>query len=396
MFDKMKIKMKKMSAFMLFVVLCTFCCAKKESPSYKTEIIDGVSVVQNLRVDPEEAYKELAFNEDLTIGVDEGEADYMLYSPVDIDSDKEGNIYILDLRDAQVKKYNSEGLFIGNIGRKGQGPGEFDRPNHLELDSFDRILVADPYQRKFEFLARDGNHIKSIRMESYVTSLACGRDGLVLVGYGWNDSEGNQEHRLGRLDSDTGEVTDIFSQKQYWPARLMNDRLRYDFPYFVRAGIDSQNRIIVGVAIDYEIRVLDAEDKLAFMFRKVHDKEPVKGEMLEQITNITLKGPNPYVQNPFFPVFESLSIDEDDQIWIQHYRPKWTDHIRTETVYDVFSPEGIFQFTTKLPGHILGTMKFKNGCIYALRLKEAGFTQAVRYSYLKESTGLARAALTAW
>ncbi|UCE40246.1 MAG: 6-bladed beta-propeller [Candidatus Aminicenantes bacterium] len=374
-------RIKKNIVFVLCVVLLSLCCAKKEATSYITEIIDGVTVVQNLRLNPEAAYKELAFAEDLRIGVEEGEDDYMLYSPVDIDADPDGNIYILDMRDSQVKKYDPEGQFIGNIGRKGQGPGEFDRPNNMELDSIDRILVADPYQRRFEFLARGGNYIKSVRMESYVTSLACGKDGLILIGYGWDESDGSQEYRIGRFCGETGEVTDLFSQKQYWPARLMNDQLRYDFPYFVRTAIDSQNRIIVGVGIDYEIRVLRSNGELEFKFSKVHDKIPVKGEMLEQISNITLKGRNPYVQNPYFPVFESLSIDEEDNIWIQHHQPKWVGKINTETVYDVFSPKGIFQFMTKIPGHIIRSLKFKNGCIYALKLKDEGFIVAVRLRY---------------
>ena len=70
--------------------------------------------------------------------------------------------------------------------------------------------------------------------------------------------------------------------------------------------------------------------------------------------------------------------------------------IEAKTAYDVFSPEGIFQFTTTIPGHILGTLNFKNGFIYALKLGESGFINAVRYSYLKESTGLDRAAFMAW
>jgi hypothetical protein len=94
-----------------------------------------------------------------------------------------------------------------------------------------------------------------------------------------------------------------------------------------------------------------------------------------------LKGPNPYVKNPYFPVFESFSVDEQDNIWIQHHKPKWVGKINAETVYDVFSPEGIFQYSTSIPGHILGSLKSKNGCIYALRLKEAGFIEAVRFGY---------------
>ncbi len=375
--------MKKFIVFVLFVVLCSFCCVKKEVPTHRTEFIDGVAVVQNLRISPEAAYKELAFTEDLTIGVEEGEADYMLYSPEDIDADPDGNIYILDLKDALIKKYDSDGVFIADIGRKGKGPGEFDYPDNMEIDSLNQILVADPYQRRFEFLSRDGNYIKTIRVGPYITSLACGTDRSILVGYSWRESDGSQEYRIGRLDSETGDIKDLFVQKQYWPARMMNDQLRYDFPYFVRAAFDSQNRIFVGVAIDYEVNVLSADGKLAFKFRKVHDRIPVKGEMLKQISDITLKGPNPYVKNPFFPVFESLTIDEEDNVWIQHYKPKLAGKINTETVYDVFSPEGIFQFMTKISGHILGPLKFKNDCVYALRLKDAGFIEAVRLKYKK-------------
>jgi hypothetical protein len=371
--------MKKHIVLALFIALCSVSCAKKQAP-YRIEIIDDIPVVHNLRIAQEKAFQDLALAEEITIGEEEGGADYMLNSPVDIDADSEGNIYILDIRDGLVKKYDLAGKFFANLGRKGQGPGEFDRPNQMEIDDSNQIIIADPYQRRFEFLSTDGNYIKSLRMQSYVTSLACGKDGLILVGYGWNESDGSQEYRIGQLDSKTGEVNVFFSQKQYWPARLMNDKLRYDFPYFVRSAIDSQNRIIFGVGIDYEIRFLSNDGELEFKFSKDYDKIQVCAEMLEQITNITLKGPNPYVKNPYFPVFESLSIDENDHVWIQHFRPKWVGQTNEETMYDVFSPAGIFQFTTKLPGHIYGPLEFKNGCIYALRLKDAGFVEAVRFS----------------
>ncbi len=48
--------------------------------------------------------------------------------PVDIDSDNEGNIYVLDRRDYIVKKHNTQGLLIKNIGERGQGPSEFQMP----------------------------------------------------------------------------------------------------------------------------------------------------------------------------------------------------------------------------------------------------------------------------
>lgn len=374
--------MRKKVILLLIVALFMPVCSKKKA-SYRTETIDGITVIHNLRIDPEMAFEDRAFREDMTVGVEEGEADYMLYSPVDIDADPDGNVYILDMKDALIKKYDSDGLFIRNIGRKGKGPGEFDRPIQMEIDSSSRIIVADPYQRRFEFLSRDGNHIRSVRMGPYVSSLCCGKEGLILVGYGWYESDGNQEYRIGRLDEETGEIEDLFAQKQYWPARLQNDRLRYDFPYFVRVAIDSQNRIFAGVATDYEIHVLVLDGELEMMFDKVFDKNPVKGEMLEQITKMTLKGPNPFVKDPYFPVFDTLSTDEEDNLWIQNYSPKWAGKTNKKTRYDVFSSAGIFRFSTEIPGHIIGPLKFRNGRIYVLLSNEEGFIQAVRLDYRK-------------
>ena len=102
------------------------------------------------------AFKDLAFVEDLTIGVEEGEADYMLYSPEDIDVDPDGNIYILDLKDALIKKYDSEGVFIANIGRKGQGPGEFDHPDNMEIDSLNGCIYA--------LRLKDAGYIEAVRL----------------------------------------------------------------------------------------------------------------------------------------------------------------------------------------------------------------------------------------
>jgi hypothetical protein len=81
------------------------------------------------------------------------------------------------------------------------------------------------------------------------------------------------------------------------------------------------------------------------------------------------------------PVFESLSIDEKDNIWIQRYAPKWVGTPNEVTTYDVFSSEGVFQQAIKIAGHIITPLKFKNGFIYALRMGESGFIKAVRLSY---------------
>ena len=56
----------------------------------KIEYENGIKVVCNLR---KEVFKSIKFVEDLSIGAEEGDENYMFPAPRDIDSDSQGNIY---------------------------------------------------------------------------------------------------------------------------------------------------------------------------------------------------------------------------------------------------------------------------------------------------------------
>lgn len=43
------------------------------------------------------------FSDELIIGVEEGDENYIFSSPVDIDADSQGNIYILDIQECVIK-----------------------------------------------------------------------------------------------------------------------------------------------------------------------------------------------------------------------------------------------------------------------------------------------------
>lgn len=61
---------------------------------------------------------------ELSIGVEEGDENYMFGGVMDIKEDEQGNIYVLDFKFWTIRKYDKNGRFIKNIGRKGAGPGE--------------------------------------------------------------------------------------------------------------------------------------------------------------------------------------------------------------------------------------------------------------------------------
>lgn len=68
-----------------------------------------------------------------------------------------GEIYILDVGDAQVKVYSSAGEFLRRIGRPGRGPGEFMRPVAIFVDSL--VRVFDLSQRRVAVFRTDGTHL---------------------------------------------------------------------------------------------------------------------------------------------------------------------------------------------------------------------------------------------
>jgi hypothetical protein len=364
----------KAVSFLLITCIVTISCAKKEA-RFKLETVDGVRVVRNLAIKPEKTAQAIKFIEDLSVGGEDGEGASLIQTPIDIDADLSGKIYILDYRDASIRQFDGNGSFIRSLGRKGQGPGEFEGPVSMEVVPNGNVIIIDKSQMRLTIIAPNGDFIKSVTLREPVSDICSGKGGILVAGY--CDSPKSKNY-AGTLDVETGETTALFSQAAYWPDRDMDDKRTYDFPYFVRFALDSKNRLYVGSAVAYEISVMDIHGKLELKFKKDHKRIPLQGEMLDKVSGITQKGTNPYLHNPYYPVFDSLSIDELDRVWIQHYQPKWIDRINEQTPYDIFSSDGVFLFETSIPGHVYSRLRFKNGFIYALKKAESGYLKAVR------------------
>ncbi|HSA96708.1 MAG TPA: 6-bladed beta-propeller [Acidobacteriota bacterium] len=359
---------------LLLLLSATPSCSRKET-GFETQMIDGVKVVRNLALKTQKGNPRLVFSEEVSIGGDDDAGGSLFYTPVDIDSDAEGNIYVLDSRDAVVRIFDRRGSLTRTIGRKGQGPGEFESPICMDVSADGTIVVVDQSLMRLTTMARNGDFVRSNLLKEYISDIKLVNAGTLVAGY----SEPQTSRAcVGLYEIDTGQMTPLFSQETFWPARLMNNELAYDFPYFVRFALGAQARLYAGSGVAYEITAMSLAGRIEVKFRKDQERIPVQGEMLDRISNMTLRGSNPYARNPHFPFFESLSVDERGRIWVQHYLPKISNLTNPETPYDVFSPEGIFLFEARIPGHISSKPVFKSGFLYALRKIESGYVRAIR------------------
>jgi hypothetical protein len=76
----------------------------------------------------------------------------MLYSVSGISLDRRGNVYVTDLLDYSVKKFDNSGACVGKVGRRGTGPAEFRSPA-LSLVTGENLVVLqmeDPRIQVFD------------------------------------------------------------------------------------------------------------------------------------------------------------------------------------------------------------------------------------------------------
>ena len=80
--------------------------------------------------------------EEASIGVESGAEEYMLGDVRAVFATSE-HIYVVDGQVPLLRYYDLDGVFLGNIGGRGQGPGEYLEPAMLTGDQAGRIFLYD-------------------------------------------------------------------------------------------------------------------------------------------------------------------------------------------------------------------------------------------------------------
>ncbi len=83
--------------------------------------------------------------------------------PSDVFVAPNGDIFVADGHggnsNARIVKFSKDGSFMKAWGKKGSGPGEFDTPHALAMDSSGRLFVADRGNNRIEIFDQDGKFL---------------------------------------------------------------------------------------------------------------------------------------------------------------------------------------------------------------------------------------------
>ena len=379
--SKLKFTVKYLSIvlFLSISVLCISFGEQKAEWKGKIEVENGIKVIKNPK---EPLYGEIKFElkEDLSIGK-EGDDNYMFYSRVSLAVDNQDYIYALDGRSYRIQKYDKNGQYIQTIGRKGQGPGEFELPFNFFIDGQNNIYVND--RRRIKKFNNKGEFVKSSQVQSFINDFYVNPEGIIFAHSDLNDEKGSKQTII-KINSE-GEIVETIAEFPYADLVIRKSGdATYAFgvsrhiyiPKLCFSAID-ESTFCYAHSSEYRILILDSSGNILLMSQKEESPQTVsrreKIYILDQMEKIFKergrslpKGVLEDVQFPSNrPFFNHIIADDKQRIYVR--RLKSVLEKSDEFEFDIFSKEGIFLYETKL--HFMPQV-IKNGFIYNVDTNE--------------------------
>jgi hypothetical protein len=146
-----------------------------------TGAVENAVIVTEAEYDgvPEEHYRLV---EQWRVGGDDESV--LLGNPGGIAVDRRGRTYVLDKQLKTVHVIDDDGRPVGEIGREGDGPGEFRRPTGIFMTGDDRVAVIQTVPARITTLCPDSDDIGTLPVPEPVIG------GMVYVGQGHATADG--------------------------------------------------------------------------------------------------------------------------------------------------------------------------------------------------------------
>jgi len=372
----MKIKAILISFVVFFsVLILTISCSQKNTKWKGTiEKIDGVTIIKNPK---EPIYGEPVFDleEDLSIG-NEDDENYLFYKIGDIEVDSEGNIFVLDCGNHRIQKYDKKGNFLRTIGKKGQGPGEFNAPLKLQLDNETGNIFVNDRLRTLVIFEEEGNYIdKDIHLGENLHDFYLDSDKGI-----WGKFSTASHHFIKKVNF-KGKVEKFFAEIPFIIARIpltqtTDRRTAYRMGYFFNHGYEydlfiskvDDHTFLYGHSKEYELIVVDKTGDVLFKIRKSESPQEITTSEKERSADrIRMEVSRPGITVPELtlkfpkhkPFFFSLVTDGQGRIYVT--RNLIELGVSRNNEYDVFSKDGLYLYRAYMNYY---PYVIKDGCIY--------------------------------
>src|ERR1700719_1496284 len=98
---------------------------------------------------------------------------------------------------ARIVKFSKDGTFIKAWGKKGSGPGEFDTPHSLAMDSSGRLFVADRGNSRIQIFDQDGRFLAEWKQFGRPSGIYIDRNDVLYAADTQSDEKTNPGYKRG-------------------------------------------------------------------------------------------------------------------------------------------------------------------------------------------------------
>ncbi len=257
----------------------------------------------------------------------DGPEESLLFRPVNIIFDAEGNLYVADSGQHAILVYGRDGKFKFRIGREGDGPGEFRMPAVSYFSWEGELVVEDPVNGRRSFFNMDGEFLRSESMGpvfmagSPIRTVAGeyvrpGQGAVIMrMTTGGSDVEPEEPGLIEVIDSEGNVKLEIGTRKEHEDRMIgmLVNRITIDYapPDHVVACFQNAN----------EIRVYNkstgALERIITRRLSFNPKEP-KMEVVTERTTDPSGGVSVMARMmpDIDPIADDVAVDKEGRIWV--------------------------------------------------------------------------------
>jgi hypothetical protein len=330
----------------------------------------------------------------VVIGEGTNDPNYQFQTPFPAARDERGRIVVTDAFPRRVAVYDSAGSFIREIGRAGQGPGEYNSFPQQVFLSGDTLFVAEVSQ-KISAFAVDGTFLESWQPwqpteQAWGRILPEGRVRALGVAAGWTARFADGSFVLdGTASIDPGQEGIQFAQVPFGRWRPREQRIDPigTYPGTAAVAINSEGRVranaphlsmgygpffgafgetlVVTNGLTFEVASYDEDGRLFRKSRVARTASPVTDRMREDMRD-AIRNDDPhdervspgaalsrFDETPFLdslPLFQRIVVTSEGYVWAAEYvLPDDQPGLERARTYHVFAPDGAYLGAQEVP-----------------------------------------------
>ncbi len=388
----MKVKIRVIIVCLFMMCLVFGCAGGKKAESEWAGTVEqenGVRVVNN----PEEPFYgnlELVLEQDLSIGNEEDD-NYLFYRAYGMNVDSQGNIYVMDAGNFRIQKFDSSGEYLQTIGKKGQGPGEFERIQSFYIDGENNLYVSSGM--KIQIFNERGEFIKSIPLTFQINDFWISPDDFIycLV---YSFAEGESSRRVVKVDMKGKEIEEI---DRFGSLKIVTRRsggqtaafiLSHNYNHSMHLVPFRFKGLIYTYSAEYSLSHLNSMGELDCIIRKnepyqsitKREKDKIIQDAKDSMSDRGQTWPDEVIEEAcqfpeHRPFFSGLAVDDQGRIYVRRVRSV-LDEEETHK-FDIFSADGYYLYKTEID---FNPSLIKDGFVYRIQTdEEEGTVRIIRY-----------------